>query len=162
MMIGFRGYRNTVDVEVENSLEKKIRIFMAVLFFAQTLMTTLPFMHHVDPETNTLEGTVSALNFIIQADGFASNNGYMAVYGIILVVLPLTAFFFCLFDKRSRLKYLFSGLCSVICAIVITFSVGTSISIGAVLTLLVNVITLFLTSYGFLTTTARIVNNKTA
>lgn len=152
--------RTTVDVEVENSSERKVRLFLAVMFFIQTLMTTLPFMHHVNPETNTLEGSISALNFVIQADGFASNNGYMAIYGIILIVLPLTAFFFCLFDKRSRLKYLFSGLCSVVCAIVITFTVGTSISFGAVLTLIVNVITLFMTSQGLQATSARIAGTK--
>lgn len=155
-------YRNTVDVEpsVESSSEKKVRYFLAFMFFIQTLMTTLPFMHHVNVENNTLEGTVSALNFIIQADGIASDNGFMALYGILLVFLPLTAFFFCLFDKRSRLKYLFSGLCSVICAVIITFTVGTSISIGAVLTLIVNVITLFMTSQGVQATSARIAGMK--
>lgn len=153
-------FKNTVDVDVETSSEKKVRYFLAVMFFIQTMMTTLPFMHHVNVENNTLEGTVSAINFIIQADGIASNNGFMAIYGILLVALPIIAFFFCIFDKRSRLKYLFSGLCSVICAVIITFTVGTSISFGAVLTLIVNVVTLFMTSQGVQATSGRMASAK--
>lgn len=146
---------STEDIPVESSSERKVRIFLAVMFFIQTLMTTLPFMHHVNPENNTLEGYISAVNFVLQADGVAQNNGFMAIYGILLIGLPLTAFFFCIFDKRSKLKYLFSGLCSVICAVIITFSVGTSISFGAVLTLIVNVITLFMTMQGLQATAIR-------
>ena len=147
--------RRTEDIPVENLSERKIRIFLAVMFFIQALLTSQPFMHHVDAETNTLEGYITVLDFIVQADGIAGNNIAMAIYGVILIALPVTAFFFCLFDKRSRVKYLLSGLCSVICAIVITFTVGTSISYGAVITLIINVVTLFMTMQGLQATAIR-------
>ena len=151
---------NTVAVETEGRSEKKIRIFLAIMFFLQVFTTTLPFMRQVDPDTGLITAEISALRFVIQSEGIASGSGALALYGVILIVLPLTAFFFCIFDKRSKIKFLVSGICSVVCAIIVTFTVGTSIHYGAVFTLIINIVTLFMTSQGMMAVSARRAQSK--
>ena len=67
----------------------------------------------------------------------------------------MVAFFFCVLDTKSRVKYFVSGACSIVCAMVIAFGLASIISIGAVITLIINVITLFMTSQGFQATAMR-------
>ena len=144
----------TEDIPVESSSEKKIRYFLAVMFFLQTMLTTSTFMHEVTAEEELR--TISALQFVIQADGILANSVQLGIFGLILLLFPLTAFFFCILDKRSKVKFLISGACSVVCAVVIVFGIGRdSISIGAVITLISNVITLFMTSMGVQATSMR-------
>ena len=137
----------TEPIPVESPSERKIRIFLAVMFFIQTFTTTLPFMYHVNDDGLT-DGEISAMQFLLQGNGIASDNFVMAIYGLLLVMLPLASFFFFIFDKRSKVKYIASAVCSVVCAVIVTFTCGRSISYGGVLTLIINVITLFMTSQG--------------
>lgn len=135
-----------VDENVETKSEKRVRIFLVVVFFIQTVLTTFPFMHGEIEEGFTY---VTAFNLLVQNNGFGEEGDIMlAVVGGILVVFPLVSFFFCLLDKRSIKKYIVSALCSVVCAVVITFGIGGMISIGAVITLILNVVTLFMSVQG--------------
>lgn len=149
----------TVDIPVETKSEKRIRYFLAVLFFIQVTLTTVPYMHEIiiDEQGAQIIREVTPIQCIVQL--FVSNgearNILLSVYGFILVLLPMICFFVCIFDKRSRVKYLFSGLTSVICAVLITFSVGHYISIGSVATLIINVAGLFMTMQGVQATTRR-------
>lgn len=156
---------STVPVAVESSSEKKVRYFLVFLFFVQIMLTPLPFMHTVVDQLE--EGmtspllTISAVQMVFQTDGFSGNDIYIALFGGLLIVLPMTAFFFCIFDKRSRVKYIFTAACSVICAVIITFGIGPSvISIAAVITLIINVLTLFMTMQGLQATARRIAEDK--
>lgn len=138
---------STEDIPVESSSERKIRFFLAAIFVLQVLLTTTPFMH--DFLLNDTVVTISALQFVIQADGFMANSVQLGIFGLLLVLLPIAAFFFCVLDKRSKVKYIATALCSIICPIIIVFGIGRNfISIGAVITLIINVITLFMTSQG--------------
>ena len=138
---------STEDIPVESSSERKVRFFLVFMFFLQVFITPLPFIRHVDEE-GFIDGEVSAVKFLVQEDGIAANNGFIALYGLLLILLPLVAFFFCIFDKRSKVKYIFTGICSVVCAVIVTFTCGRSIHYGGVFTLIINVITLFMTSQG--------------
>ena len=146
-----------VDERVESKSERKVRIFMAIMFFLQTVVTTIPFIQGVvvvdGVERNA---TMTALNLLIQTGGYSTTAAFpLAVAGGILVVFPMVAFFFCVLDTKSRVKYLVSGLCSVVCAMVIAFGLANLISIGAIITLIINVVTLFMTSQGFQATAMR-------
>lgn len=157
-----RPHTGTVDIEVENRSEKKVRYFMSVLFFIQTFTTTMPFIRETVVEEDGVErisGEISALQFVVQDDGLAHNFG-LAMIGLPLIILPIVAFFFCIFDKRSRVKYAVTGLTSVICAVIISFSVGKLIHYGAVFTLFINIATLFMTSQGFQYTTKRMLGDN--
>lgn len=143
-----------VDEVVESKSEKRVRVFLAILFFIQTVLTTFPFIQGEIEEGYTY---VTAFNLLVQNNGYGENGDWMmAVIGAILVITPMVAFFFCVLDKKSKKKYVASGLCSVLCAAAITFSMGSfSIAIGAVVTLIINVIALFMTSQGYQATRMR-------
>ena len=140
-----------VDNNPENKSEKRVRYFLTFLFFLQTVATTLPFMQGtVGQEFKS----ISALQLLIQPDGYTSGGDvFIAVAGGLLVVTPIVAFFFCVLDSRSRIKYLASGITSVLCAILICF--GQMLSIGSVITLILNVLCLFMTMQGLQATNAR-------
>ena len=143
-----------VDEVVESKSEKRVRIFLAIMFFIQTVITTFPFIQGEIEQGFTY---VTAFNMLVQQNGYNSfAEAMMAIIGGILVILPMVAFFFCILDKKSKKKYVVSALCSVLCAVAITFSMGNfSIAIGAVITLIINVVTLFMTSQGFQATRMR-------
>ena len=101
-------------------------------------------------------GHRTALNLLFQYNGFNSfSEVIVAVYGAILIIMPIVAFFFCILDKRSKKKYVVSALTCVLCAFIICFGPKESIAIGGVLTLILNVLTLFMTSQGFQATRMR-------
>lgn len=141
------------DDNVETKSEKRVRIFLAVMFFIQTVLTTFPFMQGSIEQGFTY---ITAFNMLVQNNGYTDSGDYMLVIiGAILVVFPMVAFFFCILDKKSKKKYLVSAICSVACAVAITFGIGGAISIGAVITLIINVITLFMTMQGYQATRKR-------
>lgn len=143
-----------VDEVVESKSEKHVRIFLAVLFFIQTVLTTFPFIQGEVEEGFTY---VTAFNMLIQQNGYGEKGDIMlAIIGAILVVFPMVAFFFCVLDKKSKKKFIVSGLCAVLSAVAITFSMGTfSIAFGAVMTLILNVVELFMTAQGYQATLMR-------
>lgn len=147
-----------VEERVESPSERRVRYFLAVMFFLQTICTAIPFVQG-DKEDGTGEGTRTAFNFLVNPDGFGNEKALpLAIIGAILVVFPIVAFFFCVLDSKSKKKFFVSGACAVICAIVITFNFASMISIGAIITLVLNVICLFMSSQGVMATSARMRN----
>ncbi|WP_407386213.1 hypothetical protein [Ruminococcus sp.] len=146
-----------VEENVESKSEKRVRIFLAVLFFIQIILLPLPLMQG----TVVIDGVEgvghrTALNLLFQYNGFNSFSEVMvAIYGAILIIMPIVSFFFCILDKRSIKKYIVSGITCVLCAVIICFGPKDSIAIGGVLTLILNVLTLFMTSQGFQATRMR-------
>ena len=160
-----------VEERVESPSERRVRYFLAVMFFLQTICTAIPFIQGpVEVEGETVYRTITAFNFLVNPGGYGNIGGIpLAVVGAILVVFParrssdlvvfpVVAFFFCVLDSKSKKKFFVSGACAVICAVVITFSFASYISIGAVITLVLNVICLFMSSQGVMATSARMRN----
>lgn len=142
-----------VDERVESASERRVRIFLAVLFFFQTVATAIPFFQG---EVDGSDYTITAFNLLYNPGNYNQLAGIpLAVVGGILVIFPIVAFFFCVLDTKSKAKWIISGLCSVICAAVIAFGFAHIISIGAVITLVLNVICLFMSSQGFQATAIR-------
>ena len=139
------------DTPVETKSEKRVRYFLAVLFFLQSVCTTFPFMHGMVGDEFK---TITALQLMIQPDGYEGKGDVLlAIIGALLVLMPVAAFFFCILDSKSRVKYVASGVCAVLSAVLITFSY--MFSLGAIITLLLNVMSLFMTMQGVQGTTAR-------
>ena len=156
MKVSIMVNRNDGRSKVESKSEKHVRWFLAIMFFLQSLMSTLPFYHAIVDEQVV---SYSALQMAVRTDGYIGENAaYYAITGGLIVLIPIVAFFFCLLDTRSRVKYFVTGVASVLCAALIAFN--HMFSLGAVLTLLVNIVTLFMTSQGFLATTARMKENE--
>ena len=140
-----------VETNPESKSEKRVRYFLTFLFFLQTVCTTLPFMQGT--VGTELKG-ISALQLLIQPDGYSTKGDIMlAVIGGLLVVMPIVAFFFCLLDSTSKIKFLVSGITAVLSAVLICF--GQMLSIGSVFTLILNVVCLFMTMQGVQATNIR-------
>lgn len=152
-----------VEENVESKTEKRVRIFLAVMYFIQVLLIPLPLMQGTITEGEFAGGTGhrTAINLVFQYNGFNSFEEVMlAVYGAILIVMPIVSFFFFVFDKRSYKKYVVSYITSILCAVIICFGPKDSIAIGGVLTLIVNVVTLFMTTQGLQATRMRMNDTK--
>ena len=142
-----------VEEKVETQTERRIRIFIAVLYFIQVLMIPLPLMQ------GDIEGGIghrTALNLLFQYNGFNSfGEVVVAIYGAILIIMPIVTFFFFILDKRSKKKYFVSIITCFACAFIICFGTGDTIAIGGVLTLILEILILFMTSLGFQATRIR-------
>lgn len=143
-----------VDNNPESKSEKRVRYFLAFLYFLQVLLTTIPFMQGEVEDGKY--GTITPLQMLIQTDGYHSaKEVYLAIIGGLLIILPIVAFFFCLLDGKSAIKYIFSAASVVITSVIITFIIGRMISIGALIFLVINLVCLFMTMQGFQATRAR-------
>ena len=83
----------------ESSSEKKIRIFLAVMYFLLVLTEVwMPLMY--GPVNDEGQYSIlTAVNLLIQPNGYGSAGQVMsAIYGAILVILPIVSFFFFLLD----------------------------------------------------------------
>ena len=66
-----------------------------------------------------------------------------------LVLLPVIGFFITCFNKKGHTKNVFGMICSVGCVCIIMFMVYPFVAIGAVFTILADIVLFFLTAAGF-------------
>ncbi len=138
----------------ESKKSKGLRITLSVLYFIQVVLTTFPFMWGIDEKGEVYQRT--AFEFFIQPDGYNSAEEIkIAVLFAIFVLFPAVCFFFCVLDK-SQVKNFVSVVCSITCCALITFGIGQSIAMGAVISLLLYVLILFLTTMSILVALAPI------
>lgn len=140
----------------ESSSEKKVRIFLAVMYFLLVLvMVWMPLMY--GPVNDEGQYSIlTAVNLLIQPNGYGSAGQVMgAVYGAILVILPIVSFFFFILDKKSKKKYIISYITCILSAIVICFGPGSSIAYGGIVSLIMILVIMFMTTQGFQATRMR-------
>lgn len=141
---------------VESRSEKKVRIFLMVMYFFLVLITAMtPLMYGPVNEKGEYS-VITAANLLIQQNGY---NGFAqiieAVYGGILVILPIVSFFFFLLDKKSKKKYVISYITCFLSAIIICFGPGKSIAFGGIFALFFILVIVFMTTQGFQATRMR-------
>lgn len=138
-----KSYKSNKDI-VESKKTKGLRIFLAILYFIEVVLTTFPFMWGPDKAGNPKQ--LTAFQIAIQPDGY---NGWgeikLAIIFGILVLFPAVCFFFCLLDK-SALKNFVSFACCIVCACIITFGIGGMIAMGALVALLLYILILFVST----------------
>ena len=140
----------------ESSSEKKIRIFLAVMYFLLVLTEVwMPLMY--GPVNDDGQYSIlTAVNLLIQPNGYGSAGQVMsAIYGAILVILPIVSFFFFLLDKKSKKKYVISYITCILSAVVICFGPGSSIAYGGIISLILILVIMFMTTQGFQATRMR-------
>lgn len=140
----------------ESSSEKKIRIFLAVMYFLLVLTEVwMPLMY--GPVNDDGQYSIlTAVNLLIQPNGYGSAGQVMsAIYGAILVILPIVSFFFFLLDKKSKKKYVISYITCILSAVVISFGPGSSIAYGGIVSLILILVIMFMTTQGFQATRMR-------
>lgn len=132
----------------ETKKQKVMRIFIAVLYFFEVVLTTSPFVWGVDEKGTPQQ--LTAFQIAIQPDGYdgVQDIKIAIVFGLILL-LPLVGFFFCILDK-SRIKNFYNLACGLICVCIITFGIGPDMGSGAFSSMLLYVLILFLNTINLL------------
>ncbi|MBR2715478.1 MAG: hypothetical protein IKB73_04645 [Ruminococcus sp.] len=132
----------------ESKKSKKLRITLAVLYFIEVVLTTFPFVWGPDSNGKLIE--LTAFELAVQPDGYNTTQEVkLAVLFAVFILFPLVCFFFCCLDKSLKKNFV-SAACCVVCVCMITFGVGASIAFGAVVSLLLYILILFLTTYSIL------------
>lgn len=136
------SYNSSKKAEPQKA--KYLRITMAVLYFIEVVLTTFPFMRGVS-EDGTIE-QLTAFEIVIQPGGYDGAAGVkLALIFAVLLLFPIVSFFFCVLDK-SIVKNIVSVACCFVCACIITFGIGMMIDIGALVSLLLYILILFVTT----------------
>ncbi len=142
------AYSNTRDKIVESKKGKTLRITLAVLYFIQVVLTTFPFMWGADADGNLKQ--LTAFEIAVQPDGYNSAEEIkLAILFAVFVLFPAVCFFFCCLDKSTKKNFV-SFACSITCACLITFGIGSMIAMGALVSLLLYVLILFITTSSLL------------
>lgn len=137
---------------IESKKAKTLRITLAVFYFIQVVMTTFPFMW-VPGENGEIK-QLTAFQIAVQPGGYQTAQDIkIAIIFAVLVLFPAVCFFFCVLDK-SVIKNFVSFACCIVCACIITFGIGATIAMGAVVSLLLYVLILFLSTYSMLVSVA--------
>ena len=132
----------------ETKKQKFMRIFIAVLYFFEVVLTTSPFVWGMDDKGNPQQ--LTAFQIAVQPNGYdgVQDIKLAIVFGLILL-LPLVGFFFCVLDK-SRVKNFFNLACGLVCVCIITFGIGPNMGSGAFWSMLIYVFILFLKTINLL------------
>lgn len=142
------AYDNKKPTVIESKKTKALRIFLAALYFIEVILTTFPFTWIPDDSGNIKQYT--AFEFMVRPSGYhnAQEIKLALLFGI-FVIFPLVCFFFFVLSKGVVKNYV-SFACSIICAVLITFGIGGTIAMGAVISLLLYVFILFFTTQNLL------------
>ncbi len=137
------AYSSEREKIVESKKAKRIRITLAVLYFIQVVLTTFPFTWIVDDSGNVKQ--LTAFELAVRPSGYETvQDVKLALLFAIFVLFPAVCFFFCVLDKSNK-KNVVSIICCLTCACLITFGIGATIAMGAVVSLLLYVLILFFT-----------------
>lgn len=142
------SYSSEKSKIVESKKAKRLRITLAVLYFLQVVLTTFPFTWIVDDSGNVKEFT--AFEMAIRPSGYETTQEVkLAVLFGIFVLFPVVCFFFCCLDKSFKKNFV-SFACCIVCSCLITFGIGATVAMGAIVSLLLYVLILFLTTQSLL------------
>ena len=133
----------------DNKSAKRLRITLAVLYFIQVVLTTFPFLRGITEDGEFRQ--LTAFEIAVQPAGYpTAEDVQLAIFYGIFILFPMVAFLFCILDKNSNVKNFISVACSIICSVMIIFVIGPAqIAIGAVITLLLYILILFLSTMSF-------------
>lgn len=146
------AYNSDKNKVSESKKSKRIRITLAVLYFIQVVLTTFPFTWIADENGNVKEFT--AFELAVRPSGYeTAQEVKLAFLFAIFVIFPVVCFFFYCLDKSNK-KNAVSIVCCLTCACLITFGIGATIAMGAVVSLLLYVLILFFTTQSLLVSVA--------
>lgn len=134
----------------ENKTRKRLRIAQCILYLLEIYFCTMPFIQGVDSAGNFYSYSVLGLISFIggSAPQTAAGAAFLnyVMFSPILMIIPIIGFFFCALDKQRNLKNLVSLACCFAGIIAIIIFVGSTLSLGSLLALLVYLVISFLTT----------------
>lgn len=151
-------------IKIQNKSTKRIRVAQIVFFLIQLYLTSTPFIWGgaIIPEYEHSTFTVlDMISFIGATTDNAQTEKALSMLGfmfILFILIPLIALGFQLFDRNYNLKNIVGLICSFAGVMLIVFFIGgANICIGALLSLLLYLLTFFMSVMGIF---ARYLNQK--
>lgn len=131
-----RRYETDKFVELKNM--KRLRIVIAVLYGLQVFLTSEPFV-------GDAENTVTAFKmFMLMFRADSTSMFFTCLLFSVLLIFPAVCFFFYCLDRKSNVKSVLSIVCCFVCTYIIVFELNGVFLSGALFTLLVDILILFL------------------
>lgn len=138
----------------ENKQRKRLRLAQCVFYLFQILLCTFPYVYIPGgPSKYTVESVFSLLWMIItRADSTDAIGGFAKYIPLFfLVLIPVTGFFICALDKERNIKNVASIVFCLVSIMFILMMVPMGgMSLGAVLSILLYIITSFITTVAML------------
>lgn len=134
-------------LKVENKATKKIRVAQIVLFAVQIFLTSTPFIWKgwFEMESKSSYTPLELISYI----GVSEETTKLAVMCLPFLILPVIAVGFQIFDRQYNLKNVVGLICSGLGAVCVTYIIGPRyIAYGAVFSLLIYLVTFFLSVMG--------------
>lgn len=142
-------------LKVQNRYTRRVRVAQIVFFLMLILLTSLPFaMAVIEKGGKTSLKSFTALDFIsyIGTDSRLSMLGGLCIP---FIVIPVIALGFQIFDRERNLKNIVGIICSVLGIFwlvqFVTFVGPDMMSIGSVLSIILYLLTAFLSIMGIFT-----------
>lgn len=134
----------------ENKTRKRLRIAQCILYACLTFFCSFPFIQGADSNGNYNSYSILDLISMIGANEDASDLSLAfqryVIFSPLLVLIPVVAFFFCVFDRQSNLKNIVSLISCAFGVLLTVFMTGSLISLGAIFSLLIYILTSFIST----------------
>ena len=123
------------------------RVLMLLFVVCGYLLSTAFAVDIVEYEGEEVVSYMTALNL-----AFGTLGGTVPVrtnrIALIFFIIPLLGFFFMFFDKKSNIKNFIGLACGFVGVLSISFLIGGSIAIGAMISIVIYFIVAILSAYG--------------
>lgn len=130
----------------ENKNRKRLRLTQCFFYLLQIVLCTFPFIQGADSQGRMYSYSIFELISYIGATAADDSFIHYVLYTPIVLIIPIVGFFFCALDKEKNLKNLVSLACCALGVISILIIAGAALSLGAVLSMLLYILTSFITT----------------
>jgi hypothetical protein len=122
----------------------RLRLFICGLYIVQIILLTFSFM--MDTTSDSAVG-VSCFTLIYRC--FSGGFVVQAIVALVIAIIPIAGFFVFSFDKTGNIKNIYGILSTVVAVFLIVNTVpGDSLAVGAVFSLLIYLLIVFLSVMG--------------
>lgn len=130
---------------VPNKTENKLRIACCALYIAQVFFLTETYSYVETKGAETATG-LSCFSLIYKSIDVGSID--LAIYSIIMAVIPIAGFFVFCFDRSRNIKNVYGILTSAVAMFLILSTIGGLIGFGAMIAIILYIPIVFLSVMG--------------
>ncbi|MGN0477124.1 MAG: hypothetical protein ACI4HM_07290 [Ruminococcus sp.] len=131
--------------KVPNKTENKLRIACCVLYIIQVFFLTETYSYVETKGAETATG-LSCFSLIYKSIDVGSID--LAIYSIIMAVIPIAGFFIFCFDRTRNIKNVYGVLTSAVAVFLILSTIGGYMAFGAMLAIILYIPIVFLSVMG--------------
>ncbi len=129
-----------------NKTSNRLRIAVCILYAIQIFFLTETYSYVIDAKNVKSIGGLSCFSLIYKSIDIGEIG--LAVYSIIMAIIPIAGFFVFAFDKNRNIKNIYGFLSSVLAVFLILATIGGYIGFGSTMALILYIPIVFLSVMG--------------